>query len=85
MDCAEKMQAVQEGRKAGDHAVAERLTQGDRILRLREVISTTGLARSTIYLRMSKGHFPKPVRLGPRAVGWRASDVGAWLDERQAV
>ena len=26
--------------------------------------------------------FPKPVQLGPRAVGWIESEVSAWITER---
>ncbi|HCH0517576.1 TPA: AlpA family phage regulatory protein, partial [Pseudomonas aeruginosa] len=35
-----------------------------RIIRLREVMATTGLARSTVYKYISEGAFPKPVSLG---------------------
>lgn len=52
------------------------------ILRLPEVKSQTGLSRSTIYLRISEGHFPKPIALGGRAVGWIASEIDNWLDEQ---
>tara|TARA_B100001059_G_C17816223_1_gene575436 strand:+ start:1358 stop:1483 length:126 start_codon:yes stop_codon:yes gene_type:complete len=31
---------------------------------------------------MSKGHFPKSVSLGERAIGWVEIDVEQWLDER---
>jgi prophage regulatory protein len=37
----------------------------------------SGYSRSTIYLRMSQGLFPKAVRLGPRAVGWVAYEIEA--------
>jgi len=50
-----------------------------RILRLSEVRARTGLARSTIYLRMAQDCFPKPISLGPRAVGWIEAEVDAWL------
>jgi prophage regulatory protein len=50
------------------------------ILRLPTVKTRTGLSRSTIYLRMSLGLFPKPVSLGARAVGWIESEVQAWLE-----
>ena len=49
------------------------------ILRLPEVMSSTGLSRSTIYLRMAQGRFPAPISLGGRAVGWIDSEVDAWL------
>jgi prophage regulatory protein len=42
----------------------------DSILRLPAVKTRTGLSRSTIYLRVSQGTFPRPVSLGGRAVGW---------------
>ena len=49
------------------------------ILRLPQVKARTGLSRSTIYLRISEGHFPKPISLGGRAVGWVESEVDDWL------
>jgi len=49
------------------------------ILRLPEVKARTGLSRSTVYLRISNGKFPKPVSLGGRAVGWVESDINDWL------
>ena len=45
------------------------------IIRLPEVSRTTGLARSTIYLRIEQGLLPKPVSLGGKAVGWPASEI----------
>ena len=52
------------------------------ILRLPTVKARTGLSRSTIYLRVSDGKFPKPVSLGGRAVGWIESEVQQWLEQR---
>ena len=40
----------------------------------------TGLARSTVYALVKAGRFPKPLRLGPRAVGWRLADVLEWME-----
>lgn len=51
-----------------------------RILRLPAVKTRTGLARSTIYLRVSEGTFPKPISLGGRAVGWLESEIQEWLE-----
>ena len=53
-----------------------------KILRLPAVKNTTGLSRSTIYLRVSEGSFPEPVSLGGRAVGWIEAEVDAWLKQR---
>ena len=52
------------------------------ILRLPAVKTRTGLSRSTIYLRISEGSFPKPISLGGRAVGWLEADVDDWLDQQ---
>ena len=52
---------------------------GQHILRLRDVVAWTGLSRSTLYAMIAEGSFPRPVLLGKRAVGWRETDVSAWL------
>ncbi len=52
------------------------------INRLPEVKKSTGLSRSTIYLRISQGTFPKPVSLGGRAVGWLEAEIQEWLQQR---
>ncbi|RYF47595.1 MAG: AlpA family transcriptional regulator [Cytophagaceae bacterium] len=50
-----------------------------RIFRLKEVVGSTGLARSTIYKYIAEGAFPKPVSLGDRCVGWVDSEVHDWI------
>ena len=47
----------------------------NKILRLPEVKSASGYSRSTIYLRIDQGLWPRPIRLGPRCVGWTAIEV----------
>jgi prophage regulatory protein len=49
------------------------------ILRRKQVEQAVGLSRSTIYQRMHEGTFPKSVPLGGRAVGWRTTDIEAFL------
>ncbi len=53
-----------------------------RLLRLKEVMHTTGLARSTIYKYISEGGFPKPVSLGERNVAWVESEIEDWVAEK---
>jgi len=55
------------------------------VLRRKQVQARTGLARSTIYQYMKDGAFPKPVQLGPRAVGWIEADISAWIAQRIAA
>ena len=47
------------------------------ILRRKQVQAESGYSRSTIYLRIAQGLWPKPVSLGARAVGWPAREVWA--------
>ena len=48
-------------------------------IRRREVEERIGLACSTIYAMMADGRFPRPVKIGRRAVGWIEEDVNKWL------
>lgn len=50
--------------------------------RLPQVLQRTTLSRAHLYNLMSKGHFPKPCRIGKRAVGWRSDDVDQWIESR---
>ena len=53
-----------------------------KIVRLPEVKASTGLSRSSIYLRIANGDFPKSISLGGRAVGWLETDIQEWLSSR---
>ncbi|HCS8192686.1 AlpA family transcriptional regulator [Pseudomonas aeruginosa] len=55
-----------------------------RIIRLKEVMGLTGLARSTIYKYVAARAFPVPLPLGDRSVGWVESEVHDWILERIA-
>jgi len=49
------------------------------LLRLRDVLAIVPLSRSTIYLEIAAGRFPRPVALSRRARGWRTGDVNDWV------
>mgnify|MGYP000011019942 CR=1 FL=1 len=53
-----------------------------KILRLSAAKDLTGLSRSSIYLMMRAGTFPKNISLGARAVGWLEADIQGWIDSR---
>lgn len=55
-----------------------------KILRRPAVEAMIGLSRSTIYEQIQAGTFPKPIRLGPKAVGWLESEVLGWIEARTA-
>jgi len=54
------------------------------ILRRKQVELRTGLSRSTIYARIQSNQFPKPIRLGARAVGWLEAEIDEWLERQVA-
>ena len=43
------------------------------------------VSRATIYRWVNNGHFPKPIHLGANMVRWKASDIEAWMEEREAA
>ena len=49
-----------------------------KMYRLPDVMNMTGLSRSSIYLRVSTDEFPKPVKIGRRAIGWPEESIIAW-------
>lgn len=58
--------------------------QPGALLRLRQIIGPGGLipvSRATWYHGVANGRFPKPVKLGARAVAWRASDIAALVQK----
>jgi len=67
---------------AGCNQTIERTTMSIAILRLPQVIKTTGLGRSTIYRDISLGNFPKPIKLGVKSTGWLSSDISEWIESR---
>ena len=55
----------------------------DPLIRLPEVIAETGRSRSSIYEDSAAGEFPRPLKIGKRAVAWRTSDIEKWKATRQ--
>jgi prophage regulatory protein len=54
------------------------------ILRKAEVLTRTRKSETSLYRDMDAGTFPRPIKIGPRAVGWLESEVNEWLAERIA-
>ncbi|MEJ0062361.1 MAG: AlpA family transcriptional regulator [Alphaproteobacteria bacterium] len=52
------------------------------ILRLKSVLSRTGLSRTVLYVLIKGGNFPPPIKLGKRSCGWLESEIDAWIVER---
>jgi prophage regulatory protein len=55
-----------------------------RVLRRKAVEAKTGHSASTIYEKMTTGEFPRPIKLGARAVGWIEEEVETYIETRIA-
>lgn len=51
-----------------------------KLLRISDVANKTTLAKSTLWIKISKGQFPKPIKLSPAISVWKESDVDAWIE-----
>lgn len=56
-----------------------------RLLKRPEVEQLLGLSTSSLYRLMASGDLPGPIRVGARAVRWKASDLAEWLDSRPST
>jgi prophage regulatory protein len=54
-----------------------------RIFRMKDICQAYGLSRSTIYRMVEGGIFPKPIKIGAKAVGWCSEDLDAWFNARR--
>ena len=53
-----------------------------RLLTLRDVTAVTALSRSAVYALMAESRFPKPIRVGSRAVRWVEQEVLDFIASR---
>lgn len=54
----------------------------NRILRIEDVVAKLGVSRSSLYAWAKAESFPRPIKLGARAVGWKESTIDQWLEDR---
>ncbi len=57
----------------------------NRVLRIEQVLAVVPLKKSTVYKAMKAGTFPRPIRLGLKAVGWLEADIQDWINGRIAA
>ncbi len=55
-----------------------------RVIRMKELVSKIGYARSTIHALIKEGRFPEPFKLVPngRANGWLEETIDKWMQDR---
>lgn len=52
------------------------------VYRMPAVLKRFGVSETTLRRWMKDEGFPKPRQLGPRSVGWIATEVDGWLQDR---
>ena len=50
------------------------------VIRRDEVLKLVPISVSGLYQKISDGQFPRPVKLGLRAVGWKKTEVLQYLE-----
>lgn len=53
-------------------------TQNINFLNLADVLQMIPASRASLYRWMAQGSFPAAVKIGPKRIAWRASDIEAW-------
>jgi len=78
-DISEQTRANIPEQKLSIEQTQTRSKQASDLIRIKEVMSMTGLSRSSIYTYKNKGEFPNPIQLSSRSVAWVRVDVEQWI------
>jgi len=52
-----------------------------RLIRIKDVMNKTGIARSTVWYMVKKGTFPAPRKVSPRVTVWVESEIDEFIDK----
>lgn len=55
------------------------MADAERIIRIKTVLTRTGLSRSTLYRKIAEGTFPRQVPISVNGAGWHESAVNRWI------
>ena len=77
---SKKEAAFHAGRMPGASASTSR-----RIMRVLELLSKTGMSRTSIWRAVRAGSFPAPIQLGQNMVGWFEDEIDEYLATRPRV
>ena len=57
----------------------------EQILTAKKVRSIVSVSKTTMHDWIKRGKFPAPYRLGPGRVGYKRSEIDAWIESRPRV
>lgn len=55
------------------------MSNTERIIRLKTVLTRTGLSRTTLYRKMGEGTFPRQLKISIHGAGWHESAIDRWI------
>ena len=55
-----------------------------RMLRHKPVLEASGKGKTALADAIARGEFPKPVKIGPRAIAWFEDEIIEWQQQRAA-
>ena len=55
------------------------------LLKLNTVMERCGIKKTSVYTKMRKGTFPRPVKLGPNSIAWRSDEIESWIESRERL
>lgn len=61
------------------------MTYSTKLLRISDVCIKTTLGKSTIWLKVAQGVFPKPAKLSSSICVWKESDIDCWINNHFAT
>ncbi|KQX20992.1 hypothetical protein ASD01_29710 [Ensifer sp. Root423] len=65
----------------------QQVITGRRLISIRDVCSLTSLSRSTLWLKVKAGDFPKPVKLSDDGVrkAFVSNEIDEWINQRISI
>lgn len=63
--------------------MAESVVVIDPLMRLKQVLEVFPISKASWYAGIETGIYPRPKRMGKKAVGWLASEIKALIDSLQ--
>jgi prophage regulatory protein len=72
--------------KSKELQMESKLDIRNKLFRIEDVSALTTFAKSTIWVKVSQGKFPKPFKLPSSSIClWRGSDLFNWIDAQSVA
>ena len=59
------------------------IMEGDELIRMDEVLKLTKVCRASIINYERAGTFPKKIKIGPKKIAWKKTEVLQWLEGKR--